>query len=146
MNKTFIFSLIASTLIAFIYSSCGDKEILNTDYTLKYSSVKDYKLAYNDAASCATFSTGNDYTTCCYIKLKFENLMNEEKYTHTGCYELNITSLLDDASLDVETIIDNLETAFNSANKNSLESKDIDIDCGSKYIHLASLALLILLL
>ena len=146
MNKTFIFALIASTLIAFIYSSCGDKEILNTDYTLKYSSVKDYKLAYNDAASCATFSTGNDYTTCCYIKLKFKNLMNEEKYTHTGCYELNLTTLLDDANPDVDDLIDNLEGAFDTANKNSLESKNIEIDCGSKYIHLASLALLILLL
>ena len=146
MNKTFIFALIASTLVTFIFSACGKKEILDSDYKLIYSSVKDYKLAYNDAASCATFSTGNDNTTCCYIKLKFENLMNEEKYTHTGCYELNITSLLDDASLDVEAIIENLETAFNTANKNSLESKDIDIDCGSKYIHLASLALLILLL
>ena len=146
MNKTFIFALIASTLIAFIYSSCGDKEILNTDYTLKYSSVKDYKLAYNDAASCATFSTGNDNTTCCYIKLKFENLMNEEKYTHTGCYELNITSLLDDANPDVDDLIDNLEGAFDTANKNSLESKNIEIDCSSKYIHLASLALLSLLL
>ena len=147
MPKTFIFALIASTLVSFTFSDC-EKKILDDTYKLVYAnySAKDYKLAYNKAASCATYTLTNENQTCCYIKLKFENLLNEEKYTHTGCIPINITTLLDDANPDIDDVIDNIEGSFDNANKNSLESKEVEIDCGSKYIHLASLALLILLL
>ena len=148
MPKIFIFALIASTLVSFTFSDC-DKQILDLDtYKLKYTdyTAKDYKLAYNKAASCATYTAPKEYQTCCYIKLKFENLLNEEKYTHTGCIPINITTLLDDANPDIDDVIDNIEGSFDNANKGSLESKEVEIDCGSKFIHLASLALLILLL
>ena len=84
MPKIFIFALIASTLVSFTFSDCG-KQILDLDtYKLLYTNytAKDYKLAYNKAASCATYTADNENQTCCYIKLKFENLLNEEKYTH----------------------------------------------------------------
>ena len=148
MPKIFIFALIASTLVSFTFSQCK-KQILDLDtYKLIYtnSTAKDYKLAYNKAASCATYTPTNENQACCYIKLKFENLLNEEKYTHTGCIPVNITNLLDDASPDIDDVIKTIEDSFDNANKNSLESKEVEIDCGSKYIHLASLALLILLL
>ena len=150
MPKIFIFALIASALISFTLSDCSDKAILDSSHKLLYSNYayQDYKLAYNKAASCATLSSGDTDKVCCYLKIKFENEVNEEKYTHTGCYAVPLAYLTDsDNGPEIDDLIDNIEGWFDANNTNpKLVSKTIDLDCGSKYIHLAGLALLILLL
>ena len=117
------------------------------------NSTKDITYAYNGPASCATLTPTINTThgVCCYIKVKFENTLNEEKYTHKGCYEVPIEYLSDNDNYDIDDLIKEMENWFDGNNTNTnynykLEQKSIDIDCSSKYLQLFGLAFLILLL
>ncbi len=40
-----------------------------------------------------------------YFKIKFENENNEEKYTHKGCYEVDIKYLADNDANDINDLV-----------------------------------------
>ena len=153
MPKKLFLSIVVLSLVSFsLQLTCADKRIFSEDVKIPpASSTKDITKAYNGPASCATLSPTEDktYGMCCYIKVKFENTLNEEKYTHKGCYEVPIEYLSDNDRYDIDDLIDQLKGYFkgnNSYPDYQLEEKSFDIDCSSKYLQLFGLAFLILLL
>ena len=155
MPKKLFLSIVVLSLVSFsLQLSCADKKIFETTSDMiipPKKSTKDITYAYNGPASCATLTPTINTThgVCCYIKVKFENTLNEEKYTHKGCYEVPIQYLSDNDSYDIDDLIDQLKGYFkgnNSYTDYQLEEKSFDIDCSSKYLQLFGLAFLILLL
>ena len=152
MPKKLFLSIVVLSLVSFsLQLKCKDKTIFSEDVKIPpANSTKDITYAYNGPASCATLTpTDETYGICCYIKVKFENTLNEEKYTHKGCYEVPIQYLSDNDSYDIDDLIDQLKGFFkgnNSYPDYQLEEKSFDIDCSSKYLQLFGLAFLILLL
>ena len=153
MPKKLFLSIVVLSLVSLsLQLKCTDNAIFSEDVRIPpANSTKDITYAYNGPASCATLSPTEDKTNgmCCYIKVKFENTLNEEKYTHKGCYEVPIQYLSDNDSYDIDDLIDQLKGFFkgnNSYPDYQLEEKSFDIDCSSKYLQLFGLAFLILLL
>ena len=152
MPKKLFLSIVVLSLVSFsLQLKCKDKTIFSEDVKIPpANSTKDITYAYNGPASCATLTpTDETYGICCYIKVKFENTLNEEKYTHKGCYEVPIQYLSDNDSYDIDDLIDQLKGYFKGNNTYTdyqLEEKSFDIDCSSKYLQLFGLAFLILLL
>ena len=157
MPKKLFLSIVVLSLVSFsLQLTCADKRIFETTSNMVIppaNSTKDITKAYNGPASCATLapSENTTYGMCCYIKVKFENTLNEEKYTHKGCYEVPIQYLSDNDSYDIDDLIDQLKGFFKGNNTYNdagyaLEEKSFDIDCSSKYLQLFGLAFLILLL
>ena len=153
MPKKLFLSIVVLSLVSLsLQLKCTDKAIFSEDVRIPpANSTKDITYAYNGPASCATLSPTEDKTNgmCCYIKVKFENTLNEEKYTHKGCYEVPIQYLSDNDNYDIDDLIDQLKGFFkgnNSYPDYQLEEKSFDIDCSSKYLQLFGLAFLILLL
>ena len=146
------FLLVALLVVPFCTSmSCYDKSPFLADSTKLKINNADHDYAYNKVASCATLTPTEkpDYGVCCYIKVKFENSLNEEKYTHKGCVEVPIWYLNDNDTYDIDNFIDALENDINTNNSYTdykLETKSISIDCASKYLQLAGLAFLLLFL
>ena len=58
---------------------CNQKSLLSGN-TFTYIG-NDWDRAYNDVASYATLRTENNENLCCYMKIKFENELYDEKYT-----------------------------------------------------------------
>ena len=152
MPKKLFLSIVVLSLVSFsLQLTCKDKSIFSENVKIPpANSTKDITYAYNGPASCATLTpTDETYGICCYIKVKFENTLNEEKYTHKGCYEVPIQYLSDNDSYDIDDLIDQLKGYFKGNNTYTdyqLEEKSFDIDCSSKYLQLFGLAFLILLL
>ena len=155
MPKKLFLSIVVLSLVSFsLQLTCADKRIFETTSNMVIppaNSTKDITKAYNGPASCATLppTENSTYGMCCYIKVKFENTLNEEKYTHKGCYEVPIEYLSDNDNYDIDDLIDQLKGFFkgnNSYPDYQLEEKSFDIDCSSKYLQLFGLAFLILLL
>ena len=152
MPKKLFLSIVVLSLVSFsLQGECKDKRIFSENVKIPpENSTKDITYAYNGPASCATLTpTDETYGICCYIKVKFENTLNEEKYTHKGCYEVPIQYLSDNDSYDIDDLIDQLKGYFKGNNTYTdyqLEEKSFDIDCSSKYLQLFGLAFLILLL
>ena len=149
MKVNYVILLVALLTIPFCVSdiySCEDKEILQKNFKLRYSADQDYTKVYNKASSCATLSTTSTSTACCYIKLKFKNEIYDEKFTHKGCIEVSLADyLLDDT--DFDKLIDDVENLINKFNGNRNITVDkFNIDCSSKFIQLAGISLLLLLL
>jgi hypothetical protein len=148
MKVNYVILLVALLTIPFCVSeiyTCDDKAILD-NFVLTRSLDADYTGAYNKVSSCATLSTTNSSTACCYIKLKFKNEIYDEKFTHKGCIEVSLADyLLEDT--DFDKVIDDVEKLINdyNANKNITVDK-LSIDCSSKFIQLAGISLLLLLL
>ena len=148
MKVNYVILLVALLTIPFCVSeiySCNDKAILD-NFVLTKSLDADHTEAYNKVSSCATLSTTNTGTACCYIKLKFKNELYDEKFTHKGCIEVSLADyLLEDA--DFDKLIDETENSINTyyGNKNITVDK-LSIDCSSKFIQLAGISLLLLLL
>lgn len=148
MKVNYVILLVALLTIPFCVSeiySCDDKAILD-NFVLTKSLDADYTEAYNKVSSCATLSTTNSGTACCYIKLKFKNTIYDEKFTHKGCIEVSLADyLLEDT--DFDKLIDDTETIINKYNGNRNITVDkLSIDCSSKFIQLAGISLLLLLL
>jgi hypothetical protein len=149
MKVNYVILLVALLTIPFCVSdiySCDDKAIVDKNFKLTRSLDADYTEAYNKVSSCATLSTTNSGTACCYIKLKFKNEIYDEKFTHKGCIEVSLADyLLEDT--DFDKLIDETENLINKFNgdKNITVDK-LSIDCSSKFIQLAGISLLLLLL
>ena len=155
MPKKLFLSIVVLSLVSFsLQLTCADKSIFSENVKIPpANSTKDITKAYNGPASCATLTPTINTThgMCCYIKVKFENTLNEEKYTHKGCYEVPIEYLSDNDNYDIDDLIDELKGFFKGNNTYNdagyaLEEKSFDIDCSSKYLQLFGLAFLILLL
>ena len=143
----FIFSLIAISFFIFCKSQtitdCSGKAIIDENGLLLNDQTNDVTLAFNGPASCATLEAEG---FCCYIKIKFENVILDEKFTHKGCYDLSQTvynNITQEDDFDI--LIDDIEQKFD-INNNNLTSKTISVDCSSKYLHLVEIALILLLL
>ena len=155
MPKKLFLSIVVLSLVSLsLQGSCALKSIFSENVKIPpENSTKDITKAYNGPASCATLTPTINTThgMCCYIKVKFENTLNEEKYTHKGCYEVSIEYLSDNDNYDIDDLIDELKGFFKGNNTYNdagyaLEEKSFDIDCSSKYLQLFGLAFLILLL
>ena len=134
-------------LIAFIaapfcsaLNSCQEKKIINDDGTL-ISNQSDINYAYNEVASCASLQTEEENTICCYVKIKFKNEKMDETFTQKGCGEVGIDELQND---DFGDLIDELETKIESqyGGEDNIDVKSLSVDCSSKYLNFAGLALL----
>ena len=149
MKVNYVILLIALLTIPFCVSeiySCEDKAIIDENFELKYSADADYTEAYNKVSSCATLSTTNTSTVCCYMKLKFKNTIYDEKFTHKGCIEVSLEDYLIEDT-DFDKLIDDVEKFINTFNGNRNITVDkLSIDCSSKFIQLAGISLLLLLL
>ena len=150
----FIFSLIAISFLIFCKSQtitdCSGKAIIDENGLLLNDQTNDVTLAFNGPASCATLEAEG---FCCYIKIKFENVILDEKFTHKGCYEITDSDsakyvMGDSDDFDFkDVIIGGLENSFDTANRNlNLTYKSISVDCSSKYLNLVGFALLFMLL
>ena len=147
MKVNYVILLVALLTIPFCVSdiySCDDKAIVDKTFVLTKSLDADHTEAYNKASSCATLSTTSTSTACCYIKLKYT--IYDEKFTHKGCIEVSLADyLLEDT--DFDKLIDETENLINKFNGNRNITVDkLSIDCSSKFIQLAGISLLLLLL
>ena len=119
---------------------CSDKELLDSDGQLKYSLSSDVTKAFNEVASCISLEPDHRNTEiCCYMKIKFENELLDEKFTHKGCHSVPTSYLLEDAEYDIEDYIDTLmekdyDYASDSEDVYQIVYKSIDIDCYSKFL------------
>lgn len=149
MKVNYVILLVALLTIPFCVSeiySCSDKAILDEKFALTKSLDADYTEAYNKVSSCATLSTTNTSDVCCYIKLKFKNTLYDEKFTHKGCIEVSLADYLLEGA-DFDKLISDVETLINAKNdKRNITVDKLSIDCSSKFIQLAGISLLLLLL
>ena len=119
---------------------CIDKAILDSNYHLVNSVQTDLTIAYNGVGSCISLDPDDtENQICCYIKIKFENELLDEKFTHKGCHSVPTSYLLEDAEYDIEDYIDYLmekdyDYASDSEDVYQIVYKSIDIDCYSKFL------------
>ena len=119
---------------------CIDKAILDSNYHLVNSVQTDLTIAYNGVGSCISLDPDDtENQICCYIKIKFENELLDEKFTHKGCHSVPTSYLLEDADPDIEDYIDGLEDKdyFYTSDTDeiyNIDYKSISIDCNSKYL------------
>ena len=123
-------------------NSCSDKSIMDDNGILN-NNQSDLNYAFNEVASCASLTTNSDSAICCYIKLKFKNELLDETFTQKGCAEVEISTLQSEDP-DFDDFLDQTEADIEEVNggENSIDVKSLSIDCSSKYLQLAGLALL----
>ena len=141
MQTKIVLGFLALIIYAYAYDlgrDCSTKALLN-GYELSYSTYANTKRAYNGVASCESLKT-EQYSECCYMKIKFKNTVADEKFTHRGCIE--ITS---EEYSKIKAYRNNLEDLLIQNNYN-ISKVDIDIDCNSKIIKLTGLIFLAFLL
>ena len=151
-SKLFLLLLLLSVALCQSTSKCSDKTIISSDYKLVYANNADVTKAYNDVASCISLET-NENEVCCYIKVKFENELYDEKYTHKGCIPMKISYLYDDAEPDIDDYIEDLEENHDykigkddDGDDLLIKYKKVEIDCNSRFLQIAGFALLLFLL
>ena len=138
------FLLVALLVVPFCTSmSCYDKSLFDADSTVLKIKDADHDYAYNKVASCATLTTEKNSEVCCYIKLKFKNTQYDETYTQRGCEVIDMEDAL--YGIDFDDIID-LYKGFIDLNNTNIETKDLSIDCNSRFLQFVGLSLLLLLL
>ena len=138
------FLLVALLVVPFCTSmSCYDKSLFIADSTVLKINDADHDYAYNKVASCATLTTEKNSEVCCYIKLKFKNTQYDETYTQRGCEIIDMEDAL--YGIDFDDIID-LYKGFIDLNNTNIETKDLSIDCNSRFLQFVGLSLLLLLL
>ena len=166
--KAILVLIVSAFLASFIISDygeyCHSRKILDIDRNSitkadnrKYDNITldrmdlfydDNKVVYNKHRSCETLrSSDSDRPNCCYIKLKYKNEYSDKKYTHEGCIEMALER--NGTELDVDDTIDYLEEYFTdnmTEAKKEVSDVKINIDCGSKFLQIASIALIALLL
>ena len=154
--KLFLILCILLSLAICERTQCSEKEILTKigkNYTIANNDITgDKTLAFNGVASCASLET-EENEVCCYIKVKFENEVLDEKFTHKGCIRLDQSILYEDPLTDIDDFIEELEENQDYyLDKDSdgdplyLKYKNVEIDCSSRFIEIAGLALLLFLL
>ena len=138
------FLLVALLVVPFCTSmSCYDKSLFEADSAVLKIKDADHNYAYNKVASCATLTTEKNSEVCCYIKLKFKNTQYDETYTQRGCEIIDMEDAL--YGIDFDDIID-LYKGFIDLNNTNIETKDLSIDCNSRFLQFVGLSLLLLLL
>ena len=138
------FLLVALLVVPFCTSmSCYDKSLFLADRSKLKINDADHDYAYNKVASCATLTTEKNSEVCCYIKLKFKNTQYDETYTQRGCEIIDMEDAL--YGIDFDDIID-LYKGFIDLNNTNIETKDLSIDCNSRFLQFVGLSLLLLLL
>ena len=138
------FLLVALLVVPFCTSmSCYDKSLFEADSTVLKIKDADHDYAYNKVASCATLTTETNSEVCCYIKLKFKHTQYDETYTQRGCEIIDMKDAL--YGVDFDDIID-LYKGFIDLNNTNIETKDLSIDCNSRFLQFVGLSLLLLLL
>ena len=144
--------LVALLLIQSCYSqlySCQDKSLFEEDsYKLK-ARDGDVNFAYNEVGSCATLettlTTDEDKYFCCYTKLKIKNKSLDQKFTQKGCIELTLEDIFE-PSRKFKDFKKTIEGYIEGNNSDTIEVKKLDIDCGSKFLHIVGISLLLFLL
>ena len=150
-SKYFLVLCFLSAVLCQAGQSCSEKAILSNDQKLLYENYADKTLVFNDVASCVSLKTDED-KTCCYIKTKFENELLDEKFTHEGCIEINNIYLYDDVDVDIDDVIDGmLDDSHDyvipeATDGEQIVFKKFEIDCSSRFIQMAGIALLLFLL
>ena len=143
MNSFVVLIVLAVAPFCAALGSCSEKTLFSSSYKLA-DTTTDRTLAYNEAASCATLKP--DSTTsgvmCCYIKVKFKNKDMDEKFTQKGCMEFDVTDAIINDKFD--EFKDNVEGYIQD--QSDVEVKKLSIDCSSKFLHLAGIALIFFLL
>ena len=143
MNSFVVLIVLAVAPFCTSLGSCSEKTLFSSSYKLA-DITTDRTLAYNEAASCATLKP--DSTTsgvmCCYIKVKFKNTDLDEKFTQKGCMEFDVTDAIINDKFD--EFKDSVEGYIQD--QNGVEVKKLSIDCSSKFLHLAGIALIFFLL
>ena len=168
--KIFMFCILLLSF-EYIFSEtggyCNSKRVLDDGKYDEIRKLTKYKLyditkfytdvhnAYHHDSSCSTLLTsGSKNDMCCYIKLKYRNLISDEKYTHYGCIEQNSTLIENDG---IDGVIDELEEGFQvgmndymnegkTTTADYVDKVDIHIDCSSKFLKFIAIALLSFLL
>ena len=146
--NSFILMLALAVVPFCTAGDCSDKAILEgTGYTLK-TKVSDLTYAYNEAASCVTLQPV-DGTACCYIKIKFKNEDVDEKFTQKGCititddeYKKYVADVDDEDNFKDFTKLVRDKIEQNNGGEDKIDVKSISIDCSSKFLQLAGIALL----
>ena len=125
-----------------ITQQCSQKSLLNGNKLI--NSTTDWDRAYNDVASCATLTTESSDYFCCYMKIKFENEIFDEKFTQRGCIPVSYAYLINDDKDIFRSFLDNKESNISQAS--NVTVKSLDIDCSAKFINIFTLSLLLFLL
>ena len=152
--KSLLFiSLFISVTISAPFEYCEDKAIIRENsFELIHSLYADKTEAYNEVASCISLKPRkHDTHVCCYLKIKFENELADERFTHKGCYPVSVETLLSEDG--IEDLIDALEE-YSYRNPdvpvneedNQINYITVNLDCSSKFIQLTGLALFLFLL
>ena len=143
MNSFVVLIVLAVAPFCAALGSCSDKTLFSSSYKLS-DTTTDRTLAYNKAASCATLKPDgtSQGLTCCYIKVKFKNKDLDEKFTQKGCMEFDVTDAIKNDKFD--EFKDNVEGYIQE--QSDVEVKKLSIDCSSKFLHLAGIALIFFLL
>ena len=143
MNSFVLLIVLAVTPFCTSLGSCSDKTLFSSGHKLSSTST-DKTLAYSHAASCATLKpdTTPSGMLCCYIKVKFKNTELDEKFTQKGCIEVDKADEIINGNFD--DYKDNVEEYIH--NQSNVEVKSLSIDCSSKFLHLAGIALIFFLL
>ncbi len=158
--KSILFNVL---ILGYIVSSvfcdrCSEKEIVyrKGDSQGTYGQFKRLDLfqqpeqlstAFNELDSCYTLTVlerGSEFISCCYIKVKYRQINNDEKYTVGGCYPLKYDELFNGSF--GKSIKEDLEAAIANANAGYIDKVKVDILCNSSsYLKVVGLALLFLL-
>ena len=166
--KMFMFCILLLSVEYIFSQMCNGKRVLDNRVWDENRKIWTYRLndmtkfytdvhnAYHHDSSCSTLlpsASDENNDMCCYIKLKYRNLISDEKYTHYGCIEQNSTLIQDDG---IDEVINGLEEGFQVGMNNELnkgptavdyvDKVDIHIDCSSKFLKFIAIALLSFLL
>ena len=143
MNSFVVLIVLAIAPFCAALGSCSEKTLFSSSYKLA-DTTTDRTLAYNEAASCATLKPDSTSSgmMCCYIKVKFKNTVLEEKFTQKGCMEIDATDAIINGNFD--EFKESVEGYIQD--QNGVEVKKLSIDCSSKFLHLAGIALIFFLL
>ena len=143
MNSFVVLIVLAIAPFCAALGSCSEKTLFSSSYKLA-DTTTDRTLAYNEAASCATLKPDSTSSgmMCCYIKVKFKNTVLEEKFTQKGCMEFDATDAIINGNFD--EFKESVEGYIQD--QNGVEVKKLSIDCSSKFLHLAGIALIFFLL
>ena len=137
---------------------CSDKKIVenegNEGYSLVVEEISDYFLqtdyrkAFYNSASCATLTTDDDTSLCCYMKVRYKLDKAKSHYTSRGCVEVSQNSLANSDSFgDMRrSYEDGIKNHYADDPASTVSDVDVDIDCNSNFIKFTALAFLVLLL
>ena len=137
---------------------CSDKKIVENEgidgYSLVVEEISDYFLqtdyrkAFYNSASCATLTTDDDTSLCCYMKVRYKLDKAKSHYTSRGCVEVSQNSLANSDSFgDMRrSYEDGIKNHYADDPASTVSDVDVDIDCNSNFIKFTALAFLVLLL